>query len=349
MARKKHQNSVIRTTIRSSKKKQHSLNRSTATVSSHHQSVKKRNKVNSETVSTDKFLSPSDHKKKKRKYNRLFYGTHSQCYALLSLLLCFLLLSAIVAIIVIFVNKPTKVNSSSECQILFLVLSKRSCLSSIETINSTVCSCLCPGEQWTFTSNLLARWSFDGNLNDTMKMYDATANQSPIFVDGYVNQAVSLNATTMQSFSTSYIPLSSTSFTIEAWLRPTSFPNSLDHGILGLCPTIATNLCLHLTIRKITSNNYLYISFYNNNCQGNTPLTADQWIHVAFVFDLSSLTLSIYLDGLLDAQCIVSGPLLASMGTVTIGAVPALISMNNLNFFQVEMILIKNYTFMILI
>lgn len=169
-----------------------------------------------------------------------------------------------------------------------------------------------------------------------MKTYNATAHKSPVFVNGYINRAVLLTAATMQSLTTSYIPLSSTSFTIEAWLQPTAFPNSLDHSIFGLCPTLATNLCLHVTIRKLLSNNYLYISFYNNDCQGNTSIAVNQWIHVAFIFDLPSLTLSIYRNGLLDNKCIVSGSFLANMGTVTIGVVPTLIPMNSLNFFQVE-------------
>ena len=153
-----------------------------------------------------------------------------------------------------------------------------------------------------------------------------------------------LDASDFQSLSASYISLANTSFTIEVWLQPTLFPNFIDHGILGLCPSAAAHLCL-ITYSKVGSNHYLYFGFFGDDCQGNTSLTANQWIHAAFVFDLSTLTQSIYLNGLLDNKCIASAPFMASTGSVTIGTVPGIIPINYVNFFQVELFSVELYFF----
>ena len=59
-------------------------------------------------------------------------------------------------------------------------------------------------------------------------------------------------------------------------------------------------------------------------------------MHVAFVFDISTLTQSIYLNGRLDGSCTTSAPFMATQGDVTIGTVPLLIPVTNVNFYQVS-------------
>jgi hypothetical protein len=71
-----------------------------------------------------------------------------------------------------------------------------------------------------------------------MNNYQGTTTGNLSFAsDGYVNQALLLSATANQSVSAPYIPLANTSFTVEAWIKPTLLTNTLDHGILGLCPS----------------------------------------------------------------------------------------------------------------
>lgn len=215
-------------------------------------------------------------------------------------------------------------------------------------VTPTVCSCLCPNESWVFDSGYLARWSFDGTLNDINNIYNATSYNNPSFVtNGYVNQALFFDASLIQSLSAPYIPLAYTSFTVEVWLNPTLFPNLIDHSILGLCPSATPNQCLYLLIRKINSNYYLYFGFFADDCHGNTSLTLNQWIHAAFVFDITTLTQSIYLNGILDNSCTASSPIMASTGSVTIGAIPAIIPINNMNFFQVSLFLAMNQDFVV--
>ena len=157
--------------------------------------------------------------------------------------------------------------------------------------------------------------------------------------NGYVNQAAFFNASAIQSLVAPYIPLAYTSFTVEVWLKPSFSSGHTDYSILGLCPFAAAYECLHLVIRNIGSNYYLYLGFFGDDCQGNTALTANQWIHAAFVFDATTLTQSVYLNGKLDNNCTASSPINASTGVVTIGTVTNMIPIMNINFYEVRIFL----------
>ena len=159
---------------------------------------------------------------------------------------------------------------------------------------------------------------------------------NPMFItNGYAKNALSLSASSNQYLITTFIPLSTTSFTIEAWIYPTGFPNTLDHSIFGLCSGPGPNQCLHLTIRKTASVFRLYFGFNTNDCLGNETLTINKWAHVAFVFDQSTLEQSIYLNGILDNRCTASATLAVNSGNATIGNIPLIVSTSGNNFFQV--------------
>lgn len=173
-------------------------------------------------------------------------------------------------------------------------------------ITPTIRSCLCPDESWRFDVGYLARWTFDETFNNLMNHFNATPSNNASFVtNGYVNQALDFNPNLAQSLSAPYLPLTNTSFTVEVWLKPIFSSNFTDYSIFGLCPIATSYQCLHIVIRKFASNYYLFFGFYGDDCQGNTPLNANQWIHAAFVFDMATLTQSVYLDGELDGNCTV--------------------------------------------
>jgi hypothetical protein len=177
----------------------------------------------------------------------------------------------------------------------------------------------------------------NGHFLDETNNFNLTAVDNPSFVtNGYVNEAVWFNSN--QYLVTSYIPLASTSFTIECWIFPTGYPNSNDHSILGLCSNPYNNRCLHLTIRKSSSTFRFYLSFFGDNCLGNTDVQLFKWTHVAFVFDMSTYAQSIYINGIIDQICISATPLLAtnSSGSVTIGYIPDIVPAYGSNFFQVK-------------
>ena len=96
--------------------------------------------------------------------------------------------------------------------------------------------------------------------------------------------------------------------------------------------------CLFASVYKNGSVGYLYFGFYQDDCQGTNSLTLNSWIHVAFVFDLSTLTQSIYQNGLLDNSCTASSAILAATSgnnQTTIGYVPNLYSIVGRNYFEV--------------
>ncbi|CAF3024471.1 unnamed protein product [Rotaria socialis] len=193
--------------------------------------------------------------------------------------------------------------------------------STTTTTTATFFSCgySCVGQTWASTINQLAQWSFDGTVRDNTNNYLTSTSVTPTFITGYNNQALFLNSTLNPSLSTSYIPLGNTSFTIDAWLYPTTFSNSSDQVLVSMCPVINNSSCLYLAIRRNNSNHYLSFGFYNDDLWGATILSLNQWIHAAFVFDISAFQQSIYLNGFLDSSRNTFNPLLAFSGNFCIG------------------------------
>ena len=183
----------------------------------------------------------------------------------------------------------------------------------------------------------MAKWLFDDTFEDAGVIRNATGVNHPSFLPGYVNQSVLLNATFNQSVVASHIPLTNTSFSITTWFNVSAFVNPVHHGLFGICSIIAANKCLYLTIRQTLSNYYLYMDFYGNSCQGTINILVRTWYHVGFVFDKTTMTQSIYLNGELDQSCSVSSPLMLTPSTLTsIGNIPLLIPINGSNFFNVS-------------
>jgi hypothetical protein len=164
---------------------------------------------------------------------------------------------------------------------------------------------------------LLLEWKFDNNLIEDVSNSNTSAAQTPKFVTGYVNQALLFNASVGQVLTSSSIVLTGLSFTFDTWIYPTGFPNLKDQSIVGLCPLASNYECIYLTIRSNGGNYILYFGFYGDNCPGNTFLSLNQWIHVAFVFETNSYTQSIYINGNLDATRIAAGPFKGNSSNVT--------------------------------
>ena len=152
----------------------------------------------------------------------------------------------------------------------------------------------------------------------------------PTFTAGIFGDAALFNASARQALFTSFIPLHEVSFTIEAFINPTAYPYSGDASIVGLCPLQDDDHCLHINIR----NEKLYFGFYYNDVGGKTTLALNQWVHTAFVFDITSNILTIYLNGFLDAKAHVVGALKVTAGSFTIGTNEG-VSLPN-NFFEVS-------------
>ena len=152
----------------------------------------------------------------------------------------------------------------------------------------------------------------------------------PTFTTGIFGEAASFNASARQALFTSFIPLHEVSFTIEAFIKPTAYPNPADDSIVGLCPFQVEDYCLHVNIR----NEKLYFGFYYNDVGGKTTLVLDRWVHTVFVFDIKSDTLTIYLNGFVDGKARVTSALKVTAGSFTIGTNEGVALPNN--FFQVS-------------
>jgi hypothetical protein len=196
----------------------------------------------------------------------------------------------------------------------------------------------CLYQSWISSSDLLAKWTFDGTYLDQTNTYNAIPVNIPSFyASGYVNEALTLSQSSSQYVYTSYIPLINASFTIELWLYPTSYPNSTDQSILGLCTNLSSDQCLHTTIRNFAGTRRLYMSFFGDNCSSNATVLVNQWTHAAFVFDSITLTMSIYQNGVLVGNCIAAFPLQGNANNVTIGYIPGIVAAYGTNYFQVSL------------
>ncbi|CAF0965942.1 unnamed protein product [Adineta ricciae] len=191
-------------------------------------------------------------------------------------------------------------------------------LSTITTLNSTTpvpCGSSCLQQSWINDSSLLAYWSFDNTYNDKTGVYNRTTSSNlPTLVTGYLGQAALFNASAQQALYISHMPINSVSFTIEAWIKPTAYPNPVDHSIVGLCPSEVIDHCLHINIR----HGLLYFGFYYDDVRGGTSISLNRWIHVAFVFETTTNMQTIYLNGYPDAAKPTVNVLQVSTGAFTI-------------------------------
>ena len=142
---------------------------------------------------------------------------------------------------------------------------------------------------------------------------NATSQTFPYFGSG---QALLLNGINQfVSVSSPSLPLNSTSFTIEAWIYPTSF--GVDRGIFGQCQCPAcANQCLYFICR----GNRLFVDFTLNDVSGSTNLVANTWYHVAFVYNYQTRQQILYLNGIQDAIKSNAAPYQGINGSIQIGA-----------------------------
>ena len=175
---------------------------------------------------------------------------------------------------------------------------------------------------------------------ETTSAFNAVTVNSPTYAsNAYVDRAISLSAVSSQYLIAPFLSLVNTSFTIEAWINFNTYSTQQHHSIFGVCPVQLTDRCVFASICPNGSFNYLYLGFYQDDCRGSSNIPVNSWTHVAFVFDLTTLTQSLYVDGVLNNNCTASSPILpAASGNnmTTIGFVPNLVPSIGANYFQVK-------------
>jgi hypothetical protein len=144
---------------------------------------------------------------------------------------------------------------------------------------------------------------------------------------GY-GRALSLTAANNQSIlvAAPFLNLSYTSFTIEAWIYPTLVTG--DRGIFGqcLCSTCA-NQCLYFILR----GGRLYIGFTSNDLIGLTTLVANNWYHIAFVYNYQTQQQILYVNGVQDTIKSNAAPYQGTNGSIQIGATQVYSTVNFFN------------------
>lgn len=170
-------------------------------------------------------------------------------------------------------------------------------------------------------------WSFDGDLNERSGNSNGIPVNGVSFTSAGITgdgSALYLNASQNQSVlidSTVHFNLSYQSFTIELWIYAYSL-SPIDRGILGQCQSsYITNKCLHITIR----NGSARMSFKSNVCDGSKILMINTWYHLTFIYDNSTGTQKIYIDGNSECNNTPSAPLQVTNLTfvpITLGFAP---------------------------
>jgi hypothetical protein len=172
----------------------------------------------------------------------------------------------------------------------------------------------------------LAYWHFENDYLDETNNYNGTPSNGPVFVQGYVGQAISFSNSSNQMVSTSYIPLLNESFSVNAWVYPIALTTTFHSGICGLCPEAANDFCLHMTFYKNGTSYTQYMGFYGDDVNSETPaITMKSWINVAFTFDSTTRTISHYRNGVFLRSGTTISQWKAKNGSFQIGSVPILI------------------------
>ncbi len=89
-----------------------------------------------------------------------------------------------------------------------------------------------------------------------------------------------------------------------------------DNVMIGMRESSLLDKSLYLMIR----NNSTYFAFYNDDCRSSIIVSIYQWHHFAFVYDYTTLTQHIYLDGVLVCIHTPSGPFKGNSGSLIFGA-----------------------------
>ena len=144
----------------------------------------------------------------------------------------------------------------------------------------------------------------------------ATYSNTTYFGTG---SCLQLNASTNQSMTVSspFLNLSYTGFTVEAWIYASTVTG--DNAIFSQCQcSSCQDQCLYLLIR----NAKMYMSFTVDDVIGFTSLSINTWYHVAYVYDYSTQTQLLYLQGVLDTSESSTGIYRGQNASMTIGLSP---------------------------
>ena len=143
---------------------------------------------------------------------------------------------------------------------------------------------------------------------------------SPSFVSpGYagIGSALSLNGSFYQyvSVTSPYHNLSYRSLTVSAWIYSRNLTSQQDFVLFSQCPAISPGMCLLCMFRSAK----LFLAFFYNDCVGTTPVSINQWHHVAYMYDYSTMSQRVFLNGNQECLHSPSAPYQGTSGAMNIG------------------------------
>jgi hypothetical protein len=148
-------------------------------------------------------------------------------------------------------------------------------------------------------ANLVAHFAFDGNTGDSTGAHPGTVVGTPIFVDGKVGQAISLNGTGDYVELTGYKGiLGPSAVTVAAWVKTT---NTETGAIIGWGPNVdGQRFGFRIDAGRLRHEQS------GGNIQADSPVNDGVWHHVAVTVEPNS-TISypeviLWLDGQDDTR-----------------------------------------------
>ncbi|CAF1501011.1 unnamed protein product, partial [Adineta steineri] len=159
----------------------------------------------------------------------------------------------------------------------------------------------------------------ENNAVDIISGLNGEGVNSPTYVtpgitgSGYALKLISssnqyITISTYQSFV-------STSFTIEMWIYPTTLSSNFYYGLFNQYQSLTTDHNLYVCLY----GGNLKMGFWSDDVVSGTTLSINTWYHVAFVYDYSSRTQIIYINGVQDISRSSAGPYLGTSGSISIG------------------------------
>ncbi|CAF1159170.1 unnamed protein product [Adineta ricciae] len=158
-----------------------------------------------------------------------------------------------------------------------------------------------------------------GNAKDLSNVYTtnfSSITYSALGITGY-GAALSLtySATSYVMVSTPYVNLRNRSFTIDLWANPTSGMSTNDYPFVVICQTTSPNYrCLQALLRSGKP----MLTLYYSDCGSSRSVKSSTWVHLAFIYDYTSNTMSLYVNGYLDTNCSSVSPFQGTPNTTLI-------------------------------
>jgi len=173
------------------------------------------------------------------------------------------------------------------------------------------------------TANLVAHYTFDGNVNDSAGSNNGTAVGVPAYDTGKFSQAIRLDGVDDYVDCGSGASLNLTgAVTISAWIRLAAvgtdqkIAGNQDNTTGGYKFGVFTNNRVEFEIRTSAGAGTL-----NRGVAGGTALTPGVWYHVVGVYSQGNY-IRTYVNGVLDRELTTTAVLGTSTGTLKIGCEP---------------------------